>query len=826
MKKTINLLAIAAVAFAAVWSCAKAEMAPEDNNKAEAVIEAVLADSQATKTSVDNSGKVFWESRDTIMVFFGDYAVPFVSYNSEPVDKALFVGTSLVLAGGNEGATGSVDGYTYWSVYPMQTRKAQYIPTRDSESVFAYVDPVQVAKAGTFDKSTFVTVARSTDWKQLSFYNLCGGLRFKVSASNIDMVTFKGNNGEKLAGEVNVKMDQEGHPYPATVCSDRHELQLSAPKGEYFKPGEWYYIVSLPANLTKGYTLTFISSATGKMATKTTSAATEIKRSVFGELDNADAGLTWSEGFDPAELEGMEDLIDVTGIGESMDDNRAKLEVVYHNRYIQQLLERVGASFYVYLDGSSRTFNTKKYMYAVFNPSIDIENGSSYDLQSKVSYEEYWRLEKAVNAIHNQMYLAVAEAEAQDLSAVKLYRVKGEEATRLRNGDYLGSSEDESEHYFWTSNWSSGSTVYSVVALTVSADKAFARKAINLSESLLKNDHNSHWLVGRTLYLSGTYNDRPMIEAFGLDGSYKNATIELEDKYSYNGSERLGEGSPYLLVRVYNREEEHDSVLVYKVVYESSLRFERVAEIPGDMRDFRKYGENVIISTEYSWGFISENLIKAYTGRLDWAFWEMIEQYGYLYYVSPIMKDYAAVYVKLDPYNAQLTEKQLVIPDYNGDIRVVVFWSPLTFVMQGNTVSGDYVNTLVDLLSGEIIPDDETNRPTDSRWNDYWYFDRQYWAVIGSWSSWETDYVMAPQSQSSVYTITIPGLNKDTLFKFRKNYSWNYDDNLGAASDPINENGYVTYNLGYDASNLVIPEDGDWVITLDLNEMVATLRKE
>ena len=826
MKKTINLLAIAAVAFVAVWSCAKAEMAPEDNNKAEAVIEAVLADSQATKTSVDNSGKVFWESRDTIMVFFGDYAVPFVSYNSEPVDKALFVGTSLFLAGGNEGATGSVDGYTYWSVYPMQTRKAHYIPTRESESVFAYVDPVQVAKAGTFDKSTFVTVARSTDWKQLSFYNLCGGLRFKVSASNIDIVTFKGNNGEKLAGEVNVKMDEQGRPYPATVYSDRQELQLSAPKGEYFKPGEWYYIVSLPANLSKGYTMTFISSATGKMAAKTTSAAAEIKRSVFGELDNADAGLTWSEGFDPAELEGLEDLIEVTGISQIEDDNVAKLDVVYHNRYIQQLLERVGASFYVYLDGSSRTFNTKKYMYALFNPSIDIENGSSYDLQSKVSYEEYWRLEKAVNAIHNQMYLAVAEAEAQDLSAVKLYRVKGEEATRLRNGSYLGSSEDESEHYFWTSNWSSGSTVYSVVALTVSADKAFARKVIDLSESLLLQNYNSHWIAGRTFYLSGTYNDRPMIEAFGLDGSYKNATIELEDKYQYRGSWSTGSASPFVMVEVNDTETYNTFILVYKAVYEPTLGFEKVATLPGYQRDLREYGNNAIISTDDAWCFMSEKMVKAYSGRLEWVHWEMIEQYGYLYYVSPIMKDYAAVYVKLDPYNAQLTEKQLVIPDYHGHISVAVFWSPLTFVMHGNTVSGDYVNTLVDLLSGEIIPDDETNRPTDSRWNDDWYFDRQYWAVIGSWSNWETDYVMASQSQSGVYTITIPGLNKDTLFKFRKNHSWEYYDNLGAVSDPINENGYVTYKLGYDASNLVIPEDGDWVITLDLNEMVATLRKE
>ena len=838
MKKLLNLLAAAAVVLTGLYSCVKAEMDPvaENNKAAEVTLEAVLADAQATKTSVNEAGNVYWNPRDSIMVFFGDYAVPFVSYNSAPSAKALFVGTSLTLAGSNENATGDLGDYSYWSVYPMQTRKARYIPTRSAESVFAYVDAIQAGKAGTFDNSTFVTVACSKDWKQLSFYNLCGGIRFKVTGKDIDIVTFKGNNGEKLAGEVSVKMDAAGHPYPAEAYSIQPELQLRAPKGEFFQPGVWYYIVSLPAQLSKGYTMRFISSAAGKVATKTDSAAKEIKRSVFGEIADADAGLEWAEGFDLSELDDMEDAIEVTGLHYNEAEGRIELDITYHSRYIQQLVERADLDFY---GETEREFNIENTEYALIMPYFSSK--SDYlTRQAEFSYEEYLRLEIALEKLRMQMYLAKAEIPENgtvDPSAIKFYKIHGEKAFTLRNGEYLSSTEDRKGHYFYINYWYNSDRTLGVYALTEEDDRVAFKQAIDLSRSVLYNNNGSVYtreLRNGVFYLVGmSYNgdNLPVAEAFGFDGSYQMAQLELEAGWHTDSSmERLG--SVYM-IGAYNDDTYENATYIFWPGYQSEQLVFRYADIPGYRQRWEQFGDNYLVSTSYGWCLVSSTITWFKYGGISYRQWDFINEFGKTPFFAPDPSDFTVNYMLIDPYAGTVTSQFLELPEYNGDILALYKPENNVCLVEG-FVNQMWTTTVINVDNGEVLGIyDENNYDAVRELRDgareiiSWNFNRNAtnpdnpgdsWAVIGDFwgDGWTNDYVMEQDpTQAGVYFIKMGPLSEGNEFKFRRNQSWDQYDNFGLsdgtslswAADGIYEG-----SLANGGANIVIPESGDWVI--------------
>lgn len=289
--KKIALLA----AMASCLACNKEiEVSTQNSSVKTLTIEAYNAET-GTKTLLDEFGSVLWNPNDSITVFFGDYSVPFYSYNSKPATRANFIGTALVTTGNNAEYDGSSEEYEYWGVYPYQTHQFKYIPLKYEGGVACFVDESQTATEDTFDRSTFVTVARSRDYSKLAFYNLCGGVRFKLSSSDIETVTFTGNNNEALAGEVVVDMDADGHPYARKHYSEIKTIRLSAPKGTTFKAGVWYYLVSLPSELSAGFTMKFISKSQSKMAVLKTNAPVSIERSHFGSLDCPDANLEYTQ---------------------------------------------------------------------------------------------------------------------------------------------------------------------------------------------------------------------------------------------------------------------------------------------------------------------------------------------------------------------------------------------------------------------------------------------------------------------------------------------------------------------------------------------------
>lgn len=304
---------------------------PEDNIvKKEVVIRAVHEYDGQTKTVLQEDGSVWWQPNDAIGVFFGTYCSWFYSYNMEDAPSANFIGEALIVQGHNENSNGNVGTYSYWGVFPPDLTNdytedynfdywrgnGDYEePTREKESVNVYLPSRQKGEEGTFDSNYFISVARSDDYRELSFYNLCGGLAFTVETEGIHTVTFRGNDDETLAGGVNVVMNSEGRPVVNEIRNGKREVTLAMPRGDYFIPGEWYYMVMLPTTLEKGYSMTFQTDRA--IGTSVVSTPVEVKRSVFGKLANPDLKAEF-EDFIPVEYVEIESDSDYMTVGDTL----------------------------------------------------------------------------------------------------------------------------------------------------------------------------------------------------------------------------------------------------------------------------------------------------------------------------------------------------------------------------------------------------------------------------------------------------------------------------------------------------------------------------
>ena len=304
------------------------ENTEEATVKKEVTITATHEFDYQTRTVLQEDGAVWWKPNDAIGVFFGTYCSCFVAYNMEDAPSANFIGEAIIVQGHNENSNGNAGEYTYWGVFPPDLsndseddydenfsywsgNEDYEEPTREKESVNVYLPAKQKGVAGTFDSNLFISIAKSNTYKELSFYNLCGGLAFCVEKEGIHTVTFKGNSDEVLAGGVNVVVNSDNHPVVNEVRNGKKEVKLTLPKGEYFVPGEWYYIVMLPTSLEEGYSMTFYTDR--EMGTVVSSKPVEIKRSVFGKLTNPDSGVEYEE-FIPVESVEIRTGSDLDGI--------------------------------------------------------------------------------------------------------------------------------------------------------------------------------------------------------------------------------------------------------------------------------------------------------------------------------------------------------------------------------------------------------------------------------------------------------------------------------------------------------------------------------
>lgn len=277
MKRFVTILAVAAAAFLCACSCERASVvvpeAPEVSEAPETpgslelreiVLSARSGDVQ-TKSSRDEAGTFYWSPGDEISLFRGtgsEGGWKLTSTNTEPATSAEFKGS--VSATEIEGTDGK-----YLAVYPYNVANSF-----DGSVLTTVVPSAQTAKAGSFADKQFISVGYS-DNLSMDFYHLCGGIKFKVENTGITQITLSGNNGEILAGTVKVAIDGEGHPVVNEVVDGATEVTLTAPEGGFI-PGKEYFIVTLPVEFSRGFTIGF-----GSGLTRTVTASMPINRAKF-----------------------------------------------------------------------------------------------------------------------------------------------------------------------------------------------------------------------------------------------------------------------------------------------------------------------------------------------------------------------------------------------------------------------------------------------------------------------------------------------------------------------------------------------------------------
>ena len=230
-----------------------------------------------TRTMVAGAGEVFWEKGDEIKVFAGTASGRFISdVESGLASTALFTGSL-----GGAWTTGS----PLWAVYPFSDEAVL-----EGETLTAELPAVQTARSMSFAQNMNLSVARTTT-ASFQFYNVGGGVCFTLTESGIRKVVFEGLDGEILAGKVKIAF-QEDRPVVQEVVEGSTTVTLAAPEGQTLEgDGVWYYIVALPGTLEKGFKLSFYKGNT--VAQKTFAKTVTVKRSIYGEVRNADEGASY-----------------------------------------------------------------------------------------------------------------------------------------------------------------------------------------------------------------------------------------------------------------------------------------------------------------------------------------------------------------------------------------------------------------------------------------------------------------------------------------------------------------------------------------------------
>lgn len=223
-----------------------------------------------TRTVIQQDGRIFWSPSDCITVFYGNVPGKFTSTNTVPAASAEFTGSL---------GSFTIDGETeFRAIYPH----SDYIVMPTDEGILSINLPSeQTAVEGTFADDLFICVAKSKN-TNLHFYNVCGGVKFSLARDDIKKVVFRGNGNETLSGRMFVDFTSEGIPQVLDFTAGRSSVTLTAPDGETFKPGAFYYLVTAPQALIHGYSMELWADELVETVSSNTSVT--IRRAAWGVL--------------------------------------------------------------------------------------------------------------------------------------------------------------------------------------------------------------------------------------------------------------------------------------------------------------------------------------------------------------------------------------------------------------------------------------------------------------------------------------------------------------------------------------------------------------
>lgn len=252
--RKLRFAALAAVMMSAAVSCMNEidDFGSDVSIDGEVVFTASVPGAE-TKAVLDGN-KSWWQNGDKITVHNGIKGFEFVTSLSENAQKADF-------SYGGTDFTATDDGVI--AVYP-----AGLVTSADiaKKSVNASVPASQRATAGSYDKDAALAVAFSQTDK-LQFRNAVALVKFTVTVPNVKGAVFAGNNGEPVAGNVQVVLNEDNSIGGVTVLPTSvdgaepalcTEVGLYAEGDGFLTPGATYYIAVAPTTFTKGFALDLV----------------------------------------------------------------------------------------------------------------------------------------------------------------------------------------------------------------------------------------------------------------------------------------------------------------------------------------------------------------------------------------------------------------------------------------------------------------------------------------------------------------------------------------------------------------------------------------
>ena len=285
----IALLSAAVLLLAA--GCSVEELRPDIAKDVQKItIQATIADEGPVTKSVRlANGAIWWTPGDEISVFYGSGTAGGSRFTSQATENSRvtnFTGTIGVITGGGEI---SMDETFLWGIYPYNETA-----TCDGSTVVTDVPSTQTAVPGTFAPGTYPWIGKSQGL-MMTFYGLCGGIKFTVNKEGIKRATLKTQDGSAIAGRVRIAVDDNGIPSVQEEIDGSDEIVLEAPAGQYFIPGESYFFVTLPHVFTTSfYTIKFETFT--EEGTYERKRAQEIKRADFISFSSAlDGNVTYEK---------------------------------------------------------------------------------------------------------------------------------------------------------------------------------------------------------------------------------------------------------------------------------------------------------------------------------------------------------------------------------------------------------------------------------------------------------------------------------------------------------------------------------------------------
>lgn len=301
-----NLSLLAVLSLLAACSVQEETVIPSTSR--EVILTATTEGNAGTRTTLDDDyTSLLWMPKESISVFQGGQMAVFTSTNTEESPSAVFKGT-LPRNGSDK---------VIYGLYPY-SKEASVSDGLITTSLAGE----QVGRPGTFGNNLFISVARSESY-DLEFFNVCSGLRFMLDRSDIHRVTLLSNGGEPLAGKFSIGFDR-AIPVVRQVAEGTSEVTLSAPGGKAFEPGVWYYLVTLPASLEKGYTI--LLEGDGVQGTVRSSKAISFNRSKFrsAKLDASRADFMPESDYD-IENPGVRSFLEEVDYSDDPDYTRSEV---------------------------------------------------------------------------------------------------------------------------------------------------------------------------------------------------------------------------------------------------------------------------------------------------------------------------------------------------------------------------------------------------------------------------------------------------------------------------------------------------------------------